>query len=72
MITKEMIDRINELAHKQKNLCLTEAEKEEQALLRRQYIESIKAQVRGQLESAGASPGHSGGCSCGCHDEHKH
>jgi uncharacterized protein YnzC (UPF0291/DUF896 family) len=72
MITKEMIDRINVLAHKQRQPGLTVEEKNEQAALRRQYIDNIKEQVRGQLESAEASPAHAGNCSCGCHGGHKH
>jgi uncharacterized protein YnzC (UPF0291/DUF896 family) len=72
MITKEMIDRINALAHKQRQSGLTAEEKNEQTLLRQQYIENIKAQVRGQLESAGASLAHTDNCSCGCHGGHKH
>lgn len=52
MITEEMIARINELAHKQKSLeGLTPEEKDEQAKLRRQYIDSIKANVKAQLNN---------------------
>lgn len=48
---KEKIDRINELAHKSKSVGLTEAEKAEQAVLRREYIDSFKASLVGQLEN---------------------
>ena len=52
MITEEMIARINELAHKQKSSeGLTPEEKDEQAKLRRQYIDSIKANVKAQLNN---------------------
>lgn len=48
---KEKIDRINELAHKSKSVGLTEDEKKEQAVLRREYIDSFKASLVGQLEN---------------------
>lgn len=51
MITKEQIDRINELAHKSKAQGLTDPEKEEQAKLRRLYIDSFKESLVGQLEN---------------------
>lgn len=43
------IKRINELAKKAKEVGLTEAEKEEQQILRRAYIDSVKASIVGQL-----------------------
>ena len=47
---KEKIDRINELARKQKSPeGLTEQEKEEQAKLRQEYIEGFRASMRGIL-----------------------
>ena len=51
MITKEQIDRINELARKSKAEGLTDPEKEEQAKLRRLYIDSFKESLVGQLEN---------------------
>ena len=51
MITKEQIDRINELARKSKAEGLTESEKEEQAKLRRLYIDGFKESLIGQLEN---------------------
>ena len=48
---KEKIDRINELAKKQKAEGLTEEEKKEQATLRREYIESYKQNLIAQLEN---------------------
>ncbi len=49
MITQEMIDRINTLYHKSQAVGLTEEEKEEQASLRRDYIEAIRASMRSNL-----------------------
>ncbi len=72
MITKELIARINTLAQKQKQTGLSEAEKQEQARLRREYLDGIKEQVRGQLDAAVSPTKHAGHCSCGCHGEHRH
>ncbi len=50
MITQEKIDRINALARKSKTEeGLTEAEKEEQQKLRREYIDAYKASLHAQL-----------------------
>ena len=49
-MTEEKIKRINELAHKSKTPeGLTEEEKQEQAILRQEYINSFKASLIGQL-----------------------
>ena len=51
-ITEEMIDRINQLARKSKTADgLTEAEKEEQQVLRRAYIDAFKRNMRATLEN---------------------
>ncbi|MBQ8029249.1 MAG: DUF896 domain-containing protein [Clostridia bacterium] len=51
-MTKEQIDRINELARKSKTPeGLTEEEKSEQAVLRRAYIDSYKASLVANLEN---------------------
>lgn len=50
-MTEEKINRINELAKKQKSVGLTEEEKAEQAVLRREYIESFKQSLVSQLEN---------------------
>ncbi|MBQ1230944.1 MAG: DUF896 domain-containing protein [Clostridia bacterium] len=50
-MTQEKIDRINALARKQKSEGLTEEEKAEQAVLRREYIESYKRSLVSQLEN---------------------
>ena len=44
------IDRINELAHKQKAEGLTEQEKAEQAALRAEYIAEFRASFATQLD----------------------
>lgn len=51
MLTKEKIDRINELARKAKVTCLTPEEKEEQAQLRKEYLEKFREHFKGHLES---------------------
>ena len=48
---QKKIDRINELARKQKAEGLTSEEKEEQAVLRREYIESYKRNLIAQLDN---------------------
>lgn len=48
---QKKIDRINELAKKQKQVGLTEEEKNEQYILRREYIDSFKRSLVGQLEN---------------------
>lgn len=50
VITREMINRINELARKGREGELTPEELSEQVCLRRDYVEAIKAQVRAQLD----------------------
>ncbi len=68
MLTPEFIARINELAKKQRESVLTEAERTEQAQLRRQYIDNVKGQVKARLDSA-QQPTHNHSCQCGCHDD---
>ena len=50
-MTQEKIDRINFLARKKKAEGLTEEELKEQAVLRREYIDSFKASLVSQLEN---------------------
>lgn len=50
-MTKEKIDRINFLARKSKTEGLSEEEKQEQAILRREYIDSFKFSLVSQLEN---------------------
>lgn len=51
MMEQSKIDRINFLAKKSRTEELTPEEKEEQALLRREYIDSFKRSLVGQLEN---------------------
>jgi len=44
------IERINELARKAKAGPLSEAEKAEQAALRREYIDAVVGSLKGQLD----------------------
>lgn len=44
------LSRINELYHKSQREGLTEEEKEEQALLRKEYVAAIRNNLRGTLE----------------------
>ena len=47
----DIIKKINELYKKMKEEGLNEAEKEEQQILRRRYIDSVKGNFRAQLET---------------------
>ena len=47
----EKIDRINALAHKAKSVGLTEEEKKERDLLRREYLASVRMNLRSQLDN---------------------
>jgi uncharacterized protein YnzC (UPF0291/DUF896 family) len=87
MVTKEQIDRINELYKKKNDTGLCEEELKEQEILRRLYIDSFKNSLRTQLDTIKiVTPEeyvklsadkdkelhvHSKNCECGCHD-HKH
>lgn len=51
MTMDEKIKRINELYHLSKERELSSAEKEEQAALRRAYIDSVKNNLTAQLEN---------------------
>ncbi|MEG1847318.1 MAG: DUF896 domain-containing protein [Lachnospiraceae bacterium] len=48
---EQKVQRINELYHKSKEEGLTEEEKEEQAALRQEYVASVRANLRGQLDN---------------------
>ena len=47
----QKIKRINELYRKSKAEGLTEAERQEQKLLRAEYVEAVKQNLRGQLNN---------------------
>lgn len=49
MTMEEKIKRINELYHKFRKEGLNEQEKEEQKKLRQEYVASVRANLRGQL-----------------------
>lgn len=49
-MNEEKIKRINELYKKQKAGVLTEEEKEEQAVLRAEYIAAVRGNLRATLE----------------------
>ncbi|MGN0539832.1 MAG: DUF896 domain-containing protein [Candidatus Fimenecus sp.] len=48
---QKKLDRINELYHKSKSVGLTDAEREEQTALRREYIDSFKRSLTSQLDN---------------------
>ncbi len=78
MITKELVDRINYLARKQRDGGLNDDERYEQKKLRELYLEGIRSQLVDALDSMGIKPkkktgrhnmGHQSGCGCNhCHD----
>lgn len=47
----ERVRRINELYHKSQAEGLTDAEKEEQAQLRREYVASVRGNLKAQLDN---------------------
>ena len=51
MMNNEKIDRINTLAHKAKSVGLTEAEKKEQAELRKEYLAAVRQNLKAQLDN---------------------
>jgi len=51
MITNEMIERINELAHKKKTVGLTEEELAEQKVLYKEYLAAFRANFKAQLDN---------------------
>ena len=48
---EEKIKRINELYHKSKTVGLTEEEKKEQQKLRKNFIQAVRMNLRGQLNN---------------------
>lgn len=45
------IERINELAHKAKTVGLTPEEEAERAVLRKEYVEAVRRNLRAQLDN---------------------
>ena len=50
-MNEEKITRINELYRKSKAEGLTDTEKKEQQLLRREYIDAVRRNLRGQINN---------------------
>lgn len=50
-MNQSTIDRINTLYHKSQSVGLTPEEKEEQAALRKEYIEAIRRNMRANLNN---------------------
>ncbi|XEC92591.1 DUF896 domain-containing protein [Paenibacillus tarimensis] len=48
---EKLIARINELSRKHKSVGLTEEEKSEREMLRKQYLDIFKRNVRNQLDT---------------------
>lgn len=72
MIGKEKLDRINELARKQREESLTKEELCEQSELRGEYIRAFRNQFEGHLQAMGMNrvPKETHNCSCGCGHRH--
>jgi uncharacterized protein YnzC (UPF0291/DUF896 family) len=51
MTHEERVKRINELAHKSKSEGLTKSEKEEQQVLRQEYLAVFRQNLKQQLDS---------------------
>ena len=50
MLDPKKIERINELARKKKTVGLTQAEQDEQLLLRQEYLEVFRGGMRNHIE----------------------
>lgn len=50
MLSKDKMDRINHLARKSKSEGLTEEEKQEQQILRQEYLEKFRENFKGHLK----------------------
>ncbi|WP_018658674.1 DUF896 domain-containing protein [Allofustis seminis] len=48
---EELINKINHLAHKEKTIGLSEAEKAEQQELRQQYLEAFRKNFKSQIST---------------------
>ncbi|EGQ1777519.1 DUF896 domain-containing protein [Staphylococcus pseudintermedius] len=51
MLSKEKLNRINELANKKKSEALTETEAKEQSQLRSEYLEVFRSSFKSQIEN---------------------
>ncbi|EPZ42387.1 hypothetical protein N007_15215 [Alicyclobacillus acidoterrestris ATCC 49025] len=50
VLSQEKLTRLNQLAHKAKRGALTDDERSERDILRREYLDNFRAQFRGHLE----------------------
>ena len=50
MLDPKKIERINELARKEKTVGLTQVEQDEQLLLRQEYLEAFRGGMRNHIE----------------------
>lgn len=50
MLSEDKIKRINELANKKKEQTLTEAEEQEQQVLRKEYLASFRTNMKHHIE----------------------
>lgn len=51
MLSKDKLNRINELARKSKNEGLTEKETKEQKVLREEYLKNIRSSFKNQMKT---------------------
>lgn len=51
MISKEKLNRINDLAHKSKSTGLTDEEQKERKELRQEYLQNVRKSFKNQLKS---------------------
>lgn len=70
MLTQAKLDRLNVLAQKGKEGCLSPNELSEQKALREEYVHSFRRRVAADLESKGMRPQPKQGCNCGCRLKH--
>jgi len=72
MLSKEKLERVNELSRKKKEQGLFGVELEEHNQLRAEYVRAFRTQFEGHLQSMGMNkiPKRAHSCGCGC--GHKH
>lgn len=51
MVTPEKINRINELARKAKSVGLDDHEKQEQDILRKEYVQAVRSSLKANIQS---------------------
>ena len=72
MLSKEKLERLNELARKKQDGVLSQQEMDEQSTLRNEYIKVFRTQYEGHAKAMGLQkvPKKTHSCGCGC--GHKH